>query len=1060
LNWTLFKTSHLPTSAAAKLACRKAALDQIARWLMRYGEHVRALRPATLREMMKGRLQKTSSLYERDSRMFDFRDCFKRLTGNDPFDWQERLFQKFLSSDLPDACDVPTGLGKTSVMTIWLIALGCLLKERDRKIPLRLVYVVDRRVIVDQATDEAEKLLDKLTQAISDTSSPLHSLAQTFRGASMKGNESLIALSTLRGQKADNREWCLDPSRPAIIIGTVDMIGSRLLFSGYGKVGINHRSLQAGLLGQDTLVVIDEAHLSPVFVSILLDIKRVIHQTPLLRPFHVISLSATLSGQGDVLAIDEKKECERNNEASLRLNAKKQIEWLPFDQLVKAKDAKKGASSKEINEAFAECLVQGIVKYETATEAEPARSVVVFAQTVDLVNIIYDQICEEMEKQVLKGREEEDVDKKEKANIRKAIEARILKMTGETRGYERDGKQLVQSEKFKAFLPERDRKTPRPTNYLIATSCAEVGVNLDADHGLCDLSTLDSMIQRIGRINRFGKTESTVTVVADENVLIETGKALSSLEKGRNDLQTEKAKKAFRKASLEFDKDVKVRRLTSKTVFHTWQALKAKVDESGRINASPLALRGLLTANQNAVPDIPVRPPFDEARLDDWAMTSLKQSEFPRPLVQYWLRGVIEDERAQTTFVWRADLDHFDFSNLSEEAVKEQLQQAEELATTIPIQPQERANIATYRAEKLLKELAKKFPDKPIVLIDPSGEEKGYAGEQLKEDKSLFAKLAFSIVVLPCSVGGLDEDGNPLEKLKDAKPVKDVVGDAWTRYLIVRHSSDKFSITQLGEKDAEESFHPSWQVALKATMNKGVCVNTRELQKAFVNEDEAVSYIACFFNRTFTDHFLREDVDDVASLGLQMRTVDEHDADVERYARNLAERIGLPDEIIELLAAAGFRHDLGKTREWWQKAIGNFTDTPYAKSSVNSFDHSFNQGYRHEFGSLIDSLNDESLKAHSHRDLILHLIAAHHGYARPHFPERAFDRNQPKPLNKQIAHETMLRFNRLQWQYGWWQLAYLEAILKAADAMASRDFSRGELVITHGFSVFSDRAKA
>ena len=85
------------------------------------------------------------------------------------------------------------------------------------------------------------------------------------------------------------------------------------------------------------------------------------------------------------------------------------------------------------------------------------------------------------------------------------------------------------------------------------------------------------------------------------------------------------------------------------------------------------------------------------------------------------------------------------------------------------------------------------------------------------------------------------------------------------------------------------------------------------------------------------------------------------------------------------------------------------------------------------------------LEAHPHRDLILHLIAAHHGYARPHFPERAFDRNQPKPVNQRIAHDVMLRFNRLQRQYGWWQLAYLEAVLKAADAMASRDFSRGEL---------------
>jgi len=246
---------------------------------------------------------------------------------------------------------------------------------------------------------------------------------------------------------------------------------------------------------------------------------------------------------------------------------------------------------------------------------------------------------------------------------------------------------------------------------------------------------------------------------------------------------------------------------------------------------------------------------------------------------------------------------------------------------------------------------------------------------------------------------------------------------------------------------------------VRSIKSKGVCDNAKEIQKAFadVNEEEtkAVSYIAYFFNQDAgkaekrasleADRFLREDVDDVASLGLQVRTVAEHDADVENYARELAERIGLSDEVIELLAAAGFRHDLGKAREWWQKAIGNFTSAAYAKSTVNSFDHGFNQGYRHEFGSLIDSLGDKQLEAHSHRDLILHLIAAHHGYARPHFPERAFDRKQPKPENQRLAHEVMLRFNRLQRQYGWWQLAYLEAVLKAADALASRAFSRGEL---------------
>lgn len=1029
--------------------------------------------------------------------MLNFRDSFRHLTEYTPFDWQERLFQKFLQGDFPDASDVPTGLGKTSVMTIWLIALGHLLKEKERKIPLRLVYVVDRRVIVDQATDEAEKLWKALDQALSDTSSALHPLAQILRTASLKGNESLIALSTLRGQKADNREWCLDPSRPAIIVGTVDMIGSRLLFSGYGKVGINHRSLQAGLLGQDTLVVIDEAHLSPVFVATLLDIKQAIQKTPLLRPFHVMSLSATLGGQGSkILCIDELRELQ-SEQARLRLEAKKQIVFLPFDQTAKAKEGKK-PSRKEIDEAFAERLVDSAIQNEREAGPEPGRSVVIFVRTVELVNRIAERLSSELEKLAVRNEAAEPFDKKELKKMRDAIEGRILKITGEMRGYERDRRQLVESAKFQAFLPERHRETPRPTHYLIATSSAEVGVNLDADDGLCDLSTLDSMIQRIGRVNRFGKTESTITVVVDEQGLNAFAsvyregeerqqtilKLKTELDRLRSRLTTAPVDKAAKKEiQKEIDeKKSEWKKLTKRAegngtgniepvdakLYFTWKALKAVEDETGRIDASPLALRDLLAANQKALPDPPVCPPFDEARIDDWAMTSLKPSEYPRPLVQYWLRGVVEDESTQTTLIWRLDLDYLEFGSVYDES-PEALSRAVKLATVIPIQPTERANVATPRAADLLKALAGKFPEKPVVLIDTSGEARAYALLHFKDKDSnyIFATLAFSTVILPCSVGGLDVDGNPTAHLSDARHVTDVIEQEhkeWTRYFVVRHSAKQYSIRQYSQPDdgaGEAQFFSSWQAAVRSVRGCGVCENTNEIQKAFaeVKEEEAraLSYIAFFFNPKAgrdeekdsldADRFLRENVDDVGSLGLQTRTVAEHDADVELYVRNLAERIGLPNEIIEALAAAGFRHDLGKAREWWQRAIGNPDPTGkfYAKSNVNLFDHSFNQGYRHEFGSLVESLADEEVKAHPHRDLILHLIAAHHGYARPHFPERAFDRNQPKPLNRQIAHETMLRFNRLQRQYGWWQLAYLEAVLKAADAMASRDFSRGEL---------------
>lgn len=1047
----------------------------------------------------------TQDYEERNNRMLNFRDGFKHLTEYDPFDWQERLFQKFLNGDFPDACDVPTGMGKTSVVAIWLIALGHLLKEKDRKIPLRLVYVVDRRVIVDQATDEAEKLREALRQALSDTSSPLNPLAQILREASMKGNESLIALSTLRGQRADNREWYLDPSRPAIIVGTVDMIGSRLLFSGYGKVGINYRSLQAGLLGQDTLVVIDEAHLSPVFVKTLLDIKQAIQKTPSLRPFHVMSLSATLGKQGEPFGIDERKELQ-NEQARLRLKAKKQIEFLPFDQTAKAKEGKK-ASRKEIDEAFAERLVNRVIQNERAAGPEPTRSVAIFVRTVELVNMIAEKLGTELEKLAVRNEAGEFVDKKEPKKLRDEIEARILKMTGEMRGYERDRKQLVGSAKFQAFLPERNRETPRPTQYLIATSSAEVGVNLDADDGLCDLSTLDSMIQRIGRINRFGKTESTITVVVDEQGLNAFASAYRKDEERQQTVSKLTAEiyqlqsrlitaPADMAAKKETQKEINAKKSerkklekkvadngagniesTDATLYFTWKALKAGEDETGRINASPLALRDLLAANQKALPHPPVCPPFDEARIDDWAMTSLKPSDYPRPLVQYWLRGVIEDESAQTTLVWRLDLDYFDFAGIFDSENKGLLAQAVKLVTTIPIQSQEQANISTFRAANLLKALAGRSPDKAIVLIDASGEAEAHPLCQIKDNKNLFGLLSFATVILPCSVGGLDDDGNPTESPKPSQRVSDIIEKEhkeWTRYLITRHSPEKFSIKQLKQFDQlddeldGETDLPTWQAAVKSDLvkSKGICVNTKEIQEAFADaseeEKKVASYVATFFNQKAgrrekkdsleAERLLREEDDDVGSLDypreLEPQTVEEHNNYVGDYARHLAERLGLPDEVVELLAAAGGRHDLGKAREWWQKAIGNleaFDTNPIAKSTENSFDHSFNQGYRHEFGSLVESLEDEEIKAHPHRDLILHLIAAHHGYARPHFPERAFDRDQPKPRSRQIAHETMLRFNRLQRQYGWWQLAYLEAVLKAADAMASRDFSRGEL---------------
>src|ERR1700736_6202238 len=126
--------------------------------------------------------------------------CFRELTGWKPLDWQRRLFnQHFVRGDLPTSLDVPTGLGKTSVMALWLIA-----RAHGAGLPRRLVYVVDRRAVVDQATAEAEKLREALEADARRLKEPL--------GLGTRR----LPISTLRGAHVDNREWLDNPAAPAI----------------------------------------------------------------------------------------------------------------------------------------------------------------------------------------------------------------------------------------------------------------------------------------------------------------------------------------------------------------------------------------------------------------------------------------------------------------------------------------------------------------------------------------------------------------------------------------------------------------------------------------------------------------------------------------------------------------------------------------------------------------------------------------------------------------------------------------------------------------------------
>ena len=55
-----------------------------------------------------------------------FDEGFEKLTDNLPFPWQVVLYERFVSDredNIPAIAQIPTGLGKTNVIAVWLLAL-------------------------------------------------------------------------------------------------------------------------------------------------------------------------------------------------------------------------------------------------------------------------------------------------------------------------------------------------------------------------------------------------------------------------------------------------------------------------------------------------------------------------------------------------------------------------------------------------------------------------------------------------------------------------------------------------------------------------------------------------------------------------------------------------------------------------------------------------------------------------------------------------------------------------------------------------------------------------
>jgi CRISPR-associated endonuclease/helicase Cas3 len=112
----------------------------------------------------------------------------------------------------------------------------------------------------------------------------------------LSGTKRPLAVARLRGGILHDDNWGRLPCQPAVITSTVDQLGSRLLFRGYGRSNLT-ASIFAGLAAHDSLILLDEAHCSVPFMQTLRAVEtfrgKAWAESPILTAFAFSILSAT-----------------------------------------------------------------------------------------------------------------------------------------------------------------------------------------------------------------------------------------------------------------------------------------------------------------------------------------------------------------------------------------------------------------------------------------------------------------------------------------------------------------------------------------------------------------------------------------------------------------------------------------------------------------------------------------------------------------------------------------------------------------------------------------------
>ena len=424
-----------------------------------------------------------------------FVDFFHELWAKEksPFPWQTMLAERSAAGRWPDAIDLPTASGKTACLDIAVYALAAQASDPNRRNARRIWFVVDRRIVVDEAFERAERIAKALENP---TSLAIRAVAERLldlRG--LPRRERPLAVGRLRGGVLRDDRWARIPSQAAIITSTVDQLGSRLLFRGYGHSALA-APIFAGLAGNDSLIFLDEAHCAVPFLQTLRAVQmfrapkwsEVANHTP----FDVIVLSATPPGEdneekADVFpASDEERAKALNHEVlQARLTVSKRA------VLEKTKDEEKLTSRlAEAAESLARSgtLRVGVIVNRVARAAQ-----------------IADALRSKARGKIPDGKPP-------------AFDVELL--TGRIRSVERD---TLVGEKLHPLLHSSPKQNPVRPLILVSTQCLEVGADFSFDALVTECASLDALRQRFGRLARLGKPEiSNAFIMVAESALTES----------------------------------------------------------------------------------------------------------------------------------------------------------------------------------------------------------------------------------------------------------------------------------------------------------------------------------------------------------------------------------------------------------------------------------------------------------------------------------------------------------------------------------------------------------